>query len=127
MVASQEKRRQKEVTRENWTKVRVAGFGKTFRMALEEVFVRALEVYHIIQRIISKGETGAFNASPISCTFVLTLPLLVRIVLKASLKLFCLPCLPPVLADPFVHDDPDPFKLLSLLGCHLSADTGLAV
>lgn len=37
--------------------------------------------------------TGAFNASAISCAFWLILPFLVLIVLNASLKLFCRPCL----------------------------------
>lgn len=110
-------------------------------MDLEDVFVRALEVYHTIQRIYGKsapqlifleelhtinvGDTGAFNASPISCTFALTLALRVLIVLNASVKLFCLLCLPPVLADPFAHEAP--FEWLSLLGAHLSSATGLAV
>ena len=41
---------------------------------------------------ISLGDTGAFSASAISCAFWLTLAFRVRIVLKASLRLFCLPC-----------------------------------
>lgn len=74
---------------------------------------------------INVGETGAFNASPISCTFALTLALRVLIVLNASVKLFCLLCLPAVLADPFAHDAP--FKWFSLFGAHLSSATGLDV
>lgn len=42
---------------------------------------------------MSLTDTGAFNASAISWAFALTLALLVRIVLKASLRLFCLPCM----------------------------------
>ena len=42
---------------------------------------------------MSFTDTGAFRASAISWAFALTLALLVRIVLKASLRLFCLPCL----------------------------------
>ncbi len=56
MVDSHEKRTQKNATKANCIKVRVAGFGKAFRMDLEEVFVRALEVYHIIQRVYSKHQ-----------------------------------------------------------------------
>jgi len=72
---------------------------------------------------ISLGDTGAFNASDISCTFALTLPFLVRIVLKASPRLFCLLCfLPPVLCS-FVHEVP--CIKLSLRGGHLSMDGGI--
>jgi len=42
-------------------------------------------------RTTSFGETGAFSASATSTAFSTTLPLLSLIVLKASLKLFCLP------------------------------------
>lgn len=134
-VANQEKKRQKLATKPNWISVRVAGFGKAIRIDFEEVFVRALEKYQMMQRIyilladiylcswgshtINLGDTGAFNAPPISCTFALILPLLVRNVLKASLKLFCLPCPPPVLACPFAQADP--LNVLSLLGCQRSA------
>jgi hypothetical protein len=137
MVASQAKRRQKEATNANWIRVRVAGLGKALRMAFEDVLVRALDMYQIMQsiyilnqhlnlfceeglRTINLGETGAFKASPISCTFAVTLAFLVRMVLKASLKLFCLLCLPPVLGGPLFH--PDPLSILSLLGCHLSPE-----
>ena len=66
---------------------------------------------------INFGDTGALSASEISCTFALTLPFLVRMVLKASLKLFCLPCpLPPELTG--VHVEPR--NPLSLRDCHLS-------
>ena len=40
----------------------------------------------------SLGLTGALRASAISCAFWLMLPLLIRIVRMASLRLFCLPC-----------------------------------
>jgi hypothetical protein len=81
IVESQEKRRQKLATKPNWMRVRVAGLGKALRMDFEEVFVKALERYHIIQRIygyqqdpaimgelqtINLGETGAFSAFDIS-------------------------------------------------------------
>jgi hypothetical protein len=72
-----------------------------------------------VSRTINLGETGAFNAPATSCTLTLTLALLVRIVLKASLKLFCLLC-PPVL--PFAH--PGPFNALFLLGCHRGSEAG---
>ena len=51
MVANQAKKRQYIATKPNCMRVSVAGLEKAFRMALEEVFVRALEKYHIIQRI----------------------------------------------------------------------------
>jgi mRNA-degrading endonuclease RelE of RelBE toxin-antitoxin system len=57
-VDSQEKRIQKKATNANCIKVRVAGFGKAFKMDLEDVFVRALEVYHTIQRIYRKHQHG---------------------------------------------------------------------
>ena len=42
---------------------------------------------------MSFGDSGAFSASAISCAFWLTLPFRVRIVWKASLRLFWRPCL----------------------------------
>jgi hypothetical protein len=72
-----------------------------------------------VSQTINLGETGAFNAPATSCTLALTLALLVRIVLKASLKLFCLLC-PPVF--PFAH--PGPFNALFLLGCHRGSEAG---
>ncbi len=51
MVASHEKKMQKEATKANWISVSVAGFGNALRIALEDVFVRALDMYQIIQRI----------------------------------------------------------------------------
>lgn len=51
MVASHEKKTQKEATKANWIRVSVAGFGNALRMALEDVFVRALDIYQMIQRI----------------------------------------------------------------------------
>ena len=70
---------------------------------------------------MSFGDSGALSASAISCAFWLTLPLRVLIVLKASLKLFCRPCL---------VDGPDvePFEnpnLPSLRDCHLSVCVAL--
>jgi hypothetical protein len=51
IVASHEKKRQKVATSRNWTRVRVAGFGKAFRIDFEEVLVRAEEKYHTMQSI----------------------------------------------------------------------------
>ena len=63
-------------------------------------------------------ETGAFKASARSCAFALTLPFLVRIFLKASLRLFCLPCFEPDLPTcPLVFSHA---KWLSRRCCHLS-------
>lgn len=62
---------------------------------------------------MSFGESGALSASAISCAFWLTLPLRVRIVLKASLRLFWRPCL--VEEDAFTAPN-----LASFRGCHLS-------
>lgn len=50
-VANQEKNRQKVATKPNCISVRVAGFGKAIRIDFEEVFVRALEKYQMMQRI----------------------------------------------------------------------------
>ena len=82
-------------------------------MVFEEVFVRAEERYQIMQSVydnqhtaksgngnwrptISFGDTGAFRAPAISWAFALTLPFRERMVLNASVKLFCLPCTLPV-------------------------------
>lgn len=75
-----------------------------------------------ILRTINLGETGAFSASDISCTLALTLAFLVRIVLNASLKLFCLLCFPPVVC-PFAQEDLP--SVLSLRCCQRSRDEGL--
>lgn len=64
------------------------------------------------------GDTGAFSASASSCAFWLTLALRpgVRIVLRASLRLFCLPCrVKGPCAEPFAY----PF-FCSFRACHLS-------
>lgn len=53
MEESQEKKRQRKATKKNCMRVRVAGLGKALRMDFEEVFVRALDMYHITQRIYS--------------------------------------------------------------------------
>jgi hypothetical protein len=50
--------------------------------------VTAEVMYHVIQRNMSLGDTGAFRASASSCAFSLTLPVLVLNRLMASLTLF---------------------------------------
>lgn len=50
-VASQAEKMQREETKANCTRVRVAGMLKALRMDLDEVFVRAEDVYHSKQRI----------------------------------------------------------------------------
>lgn len=50
-MESQEKKRQRKATKKNWISVRVAGLGKALRIDFEDVFVRALDMYHIMQRI----------------------------------------------------------------------------
>jgi hypothetical protein len=52
-VASQEKKKQNVATKANWIRVSVAGLGKALRIDLEEVLVRALEKYQIMQRVYS--------------------------------------------------------------------------
>lgn len=63
---------------------------------------------------MSRGETGARSASASSWAFWLTLPFLARIVWKASVKLFCRPCLltPPPPVEDGLHRE----LLLSLRG-----------
>lgn len=79
-------------TKANCMRVRVTGFGKALRIALEEVFDIADVVYQIAHNIwhrsvslrfsvfdrvyptISFGDIGAFRASAISCAFCVTLP-----------------------------------------------------
>lgn len=92
MVASHAMKIHNEETKANWTSVKVAGLSKAIKMDLEEVFVRADEVYHNRHRIISFGETGARRASAISWAFWLTLPLRPLIVRIASVRLFCRLC-----------------------------------
>ena len=58
MVDSHEKHMQREETKANWIKVSVAGLGNAFRMAFEDVFVRALERYHIMQRTYTINQYG---------------------------------------------------------------------
>ena len=72
-------------------------------------------------RTINLGDRGAFNASPTLCKLApklaLILPLLVLIVLIASLKLCCLPCLlPPVPACPFRADTHNELSRREFLG-----------
>lgn len=86
------------------------GLEKAFKMDLDEVLDKTEVVYQTAQSIytpvsvVSKGlrslvrtmilgDNGALSASAISTAFWLTLPCLVRIVLSASVKLFCLCCL----------------------------------
>lgn len=118
-------------TKANCMRVRVIGLGKAFRMDLDEVFVSADDMYHMRHRIyrpcqlsvlssdcapkvahtMSLNDTGAFSASAISWAFALTLALLVRIVLNASLKLFCLPCLDTIsLSCLLAHNDSPSFR-----------------
>lgn len=52
-LASQEKKTQNVATKPNWIRVRVAGLGKVLRMAFEEVFVMALDIYQTRQRTYS--------------------------------------------------------------------------
>lgn len=59
-VESQLKRRQKKATKANCIMVRVAGLGKALRMDLEDVFVRALDKYHMIHNVYKKG-TGTIS------------------------------------------------------------------
>jgi len=58
IVASHEKNMQKEATKANWIKVSVAGLGKALRMDFEDVFVRALDIYQIMQRIYNGNQYG---------------------------------------------------------------------
>lgn len=109
-VASHAMRIQSDDTKANCTSVRVAGILKALRIDFDDVFVSADDVYQSRHRICEKvsllanqfylkyfahttsfGEMGAFNASAISWAFWLKLPLRVRIVRIASLRLFCLP------------------------------------
>jgi len=50
-VASHEKKMQKEETKANWIRVRVAGLGSALRIDFDDVFVKALDRYQIIHRI----------------------------------------------------------------------------
>ena len=59
MVESQEKNRQRKATKKNWMSVRVAGFGNALRIDFEDVFVRALDMYHIMHRIYSHQSAQA--------------------------------------------------------------------
>jgi len=68
--------------------VNVTGLSKALRIDFEEVFVNAEVIYHVIHRNMSLGDIGAFRASASSCAFSLTLPVLVRNRLIASLTLF---------------------------------------
>jgi hypothetical protein len=65
---------------------------------------------------MSLGDSGALSASAISCAFCVTLAFLVRIVLIASVKLFCRPCLAAPAAALFMCPNRE-----SRLGCHRSA------
>ena len=50
-VDSHEKNTQKEETNANCMRVSVAGLGRALRIDFEEVFVKALEKYQMMQRI----------------------------------------------------------------------------
>jgi hypothetical protein len=63
MVDSHEKHMQREETKANWIKVRVAGLGKALRMAFEEVFVRALDRYQTMERIYSTNQRKLYVGS----------------------------------------------------------------
>lgn len=54
---------QREETKANWIKVRVAGLGKALRMAFEEVFVRALDRYQTMERIYSINQWKLYVGS----------------------------------------------------------------
>jgi hypothetical protein len=70
---------------------------------------------------MSFGDTGAFNASAISCAFWLTLPFLVLMVLIASLRLFCLLCpFPPPLPSPHFPSPVHAVGIGARVCCHLS-------
>ena len=58
MVASHEKKMQKEATKANWIKVSVAGLGNALRMDFEDEFVRALDIYQTMQRIYNINQYG---------------------------------------------------------------------
>lgn len=49
--ASLEKKTQNEDTKANCMRVSVAGLGNVLRMVLEDVLVRALDIYQVMQRI----------------------------------------------------------------------------
>lgn len=116
--ASQAANIHQEDTKRNCTTVKVTGFGSAVRMALDDVLERIEVAYQTPQRITSFGETGALSASAISCAFWLTLAFLVLTVRMASLKLFCLPCLGPLLIPPLTHALP--FCPEPRLACHRS-------
>lgn len=84
--------------------VRVTGFGKAVKMALDEVLVKIDVAYQNPQRTTSRKDTGALSDSAISRALSLTLAFLVLTVLIASLKLFCRDFLPPP-SLPFAQDD----------------------
>jgi hypothetical protein len=58
MVASHEKKMQKEATKANWIRVSVAGLGNALRIAFEDVLVRALDIYQTMQRIYNDNQHG---------------------------------------------------------------------
>lgn len=101
-LASQDRKKHQKDTRKNCIIVSVIGFGRAVKMAFEDVFERIDDANHIQHNPTSLYDTGAFKESAISCAFSLILAFLVLTVRIASLKLFCLPCLPP-LALPFAQ------------------------
>lgn len=54
-LASHEDVMQKNATRKNCIMVSVAGLLKAFKMDLEEVLVRAEDMYHMIHRVYKPG------------------------------------------------------------------------
>ena len=102
-LANQDREMHQNDTRKNCMIVSVTGFGNAVRIAFEEVFVRIDAANQVQQSITSLYDTGAFKESAISCAFSLILAFLALTVRIASLRLFCLPCLPP-LAAPFAHE-----------------------
>lgn len=119
------RRRHHPETNANCIIVRVIGLGNALSIDFEEVLVKAEVRYQIRQRTCSKYQSGerntledthtivltdigAFNASASSCAFSLTLAFLLRMVLNASLRLFCRewPCslAPKTFKCPFPQD-----------------------
>ena len=95
-------RHQKETSR-NCTIVKVTGLGNAVKIAFEDVLVKIDVEYQNVHSMINLQLTGAFKLSAISCPVSLMLILRVRTVLIASVRLFCLPCL-PLCAEPLAQE-----------------------
>ena len=74
---------------------------------------------------MSLKDTGAFSASPISLALSVTLPLLLCIVLNASLKLFCRPLFSCLYGAPLGSVVPVPFLLGAQFPVSLDVGAGL--